>query len=43
MKDRLKETGKRALINTYLERSASNLFWGVFNGQGTNHLGRILE
>lgn len=43
LRDKLKATGDRELINTYAEPSPSNFYWGVVNGKGQNQLGRLLE
>jgi predicted NAD-dependent protein-ADP-ribosyltransferase YbiA (DUF1768 family)/pSer/pThr/pTyr-binding forkhead associated (FHA) protein len=43
LRNKLKDTGKKELINTYSESTPSNLFWGVVKGKGQNKLGMILE
>lgn len=43
LRERLKKTGNRDLINTYADRSTSNLFWGMVDGKGQNHLGNLLQ
>lgn len=43
LRERLRKTGNRELINTYSDRSSSNLFWGMVDGQGQNHLGTLLQ
>ena len=39
----LLETGTKELINLYSEPSLSNLFWGVVDNKGQNHVGRNLQ
>ena len=43
LRDKLKATGNREIINTYSDVTSSNLFWGVVNNKGQNQLGRIIE
>lgn len=43
LSNKLRKTGNRELFNSYGEESASNLFWGVVDGKGLNHLGNILS
>lgn len=43
LRDKLKATGTRELINTYWEYSTSNVYWGVVEGKGQNQLGRLLS
>ena len=43
LRERLRKTGNRDLINTYADKSASNLFWGIVDGKGQNHLGDLLQ
>lgn len=43
LRERLRKTGNRDLINTYADRSTSNLFWGMVEGKGQNHLGHLLQ
>jgi RNA recognition motif-containing protein/predicted NAD-dependent protein-ADP-ribosyltransferase YbiA (DUF1768 family) len=43
LRDRLRKTGNRELINTYSDRTSSNLFWGMVDGKGQNHLGTLLQ
>lgn len=43
LRERLRKTGNRELINTYADRSSSNLFWGMVDGKGQNHLGTLLQ
>lgn len=43
LREKLKATGKKELINTYMESTPSNLFWGIVKGKGQNKLGNILE
>jgi predicted NAD-dependent protein-ADP-ribosyltransferase YbiA (DUF1768 family)/RNA recognition motif-containing protein len=42
LREKLRKTGNRDLINSYADRTASNLFWGMVDGKGENHLGQIL-
>lgn len=34
LRDKLRSTVDRELINTYADSSSSNLFWGVVDGKG---------
>ena len=43
LRERLRKTGNRELINSYSDRSSSNLFWGIVDGKGQNHLGNLLQ
>lgn len=43
LRDKLKATENRELINSYADETVSNLFWGMVDGRGQNQLGRILE
>jgi predicted NAD-dependent protein-ADP-ribosyltransferase YbiA (DUF1768 family) len=43
MRERLRKTGNRDLLNSYADKSSSNLYWGVVEGNGQNHLGKLLE
>jgi len=43
LKNKLKATQTRSLLNSYNDATASNLFWGVIENVGKNQLGRILE
>ena len=36
LRERLKATGDRELVNTYPDYSVSNIFWGVVGGKGQN-------
>ena len=40
LKDKLMETGHRVLVH---RNGYNDTFWGIANGKGTNHLGRLLE
>lgn len=43
LQEKLKATGNRELVMTYIEESPGNLFWGSVKGKtGQNQLGRIL-
>ena len=43
LRAKLKVTSTRPLLNSYNDATVSNLYWGVVEGEGKNHLGRILE
>ena len=43
LREKLKATENRRLINSYGDATTSNLFWGMVDGEGQNQIGRILE
>jgi len=43
LREKLKATENRKLINSYGDATTSNLFWGMVDGEGQNQIGRILE
>ena len=43
LRERLKATGTRELVNTYSDATVSNIFWGIVENKGQNQLGRLLE
>ena len=43
LREKLRATETRELINTFRDATVSNLFWGVVDKKGQNQLGRILE
>ena len=43
LRDKLKATSNRELINTYADATNSNIFWGIVDNKGQNQLGRIIE
>ena len=43
LRERLKATANRDLINAYADLTLSNIFWGVVDNKGQNNLGRLLE
>ena len=43
LREKLRATENRNLVNSYGDASTSNLFWGIVEGKGQNQLGRILE
>jgi len=43
LREKLRATETRELVNTYRDPTVSNLFWGVVDKKGQNQLGRILE
>ena len=34
LKEKLKQTGTRELVNTFGDLTTSNIFWGVVDGKG---------
>ncbi len=43
LREKLKATENRRLINSYGDATTSNLFWGMVDNEGQNQIGRILE
>lgn len=43
LREKLKRTGDRDLINSFADATPSNLFWGMVEGKGQNQLGIILK
>lgn len=43
LREKLKATENRELLNTYSDSTISNLFWGIVENKGQNQLGRLLE
>lgn len=39
---KLVETGNRQMLNSYSDKTVSNLYWGVVGNEGENHLGKLL-
>jgi predicted NAD-dependent protein-ADP-ribosyltransferase YbiA (DUF1768 family)/pSer/pThr/pTyr-binding forkhead associated (FHA) protein len=42
LREKLLETGLRNLLNSYNDKTVSNLFWGCVGSEGENHLGHLL-
>ena len=42
IKQKLVETGSRELVNSFKDKTAVNLYWGVVAQEGENQLGKIL-
>lgn len=43
MREKLKATEDRELVNTYQTLTESNIYWGIYERVGKNQLGRILQ
>lgn len=43
LREKLKATADRELLNTYSDPTISNIFWGIVENKGQNQLGRLLE
>lgn len=42
IRTKLAETGSRELVNAFRDKTPANLYWGAVEGEGQNHLGKIL-
>ena len=41
LREKLKKTGDRDLVNSFGQESSANLFWGMVDGKGQNQLGKL--